>query len=244
MIEYLYLASCAECGCHKFKMPPCKTIIPICVPSCLYLGGLLQLLKSPASCIVSGGSQTCSLRSVISSWPSFLILLCVWMFCLEVSLCTTCRSGALGGQEKVLNPLELKLQMVVNRYIGARNRTQVRKEQLSPHPSISPPCRQFFKESLEVSELPSVLFQQATWGEAFHSGLRSHRGHQEASLLFASHLKLRVLLLWSSFKSKLYLPFLHSAWLSTPTHLPRQVVCPWFKLIFIYSPVTKVVSHK
>lgn len=41
MIEYLYLATCAECGCHKFKMLPCKTITPICVLSELYLGGLL-----------------------------------------------------------------------------------------------------------------------------------------------------------------------------------------------------------
>lgn len=55
--------------------------------------------------------------------------------------------------------------------------------------------------------LSCLLFQQAIWGEALHSGLRSQHSHQEAVPAVRFPSEMRVLLLWSSFKSKLYLPF-------------------------------------
>ena len=41
-------------------------------------------------------------------------------------------SNAFGGQKRVLDPLELELQMVVSHHVGARNQTQVlcKQEQL------------------------------------------------------------------------------------------------------------------
>lgn len=48
-------------------------------------------------------------------------VLCVWVFCLHVCLCTMCVPGAYRGQKKVLDSLELELQTDV----GARNWTWV-----------------------------------------------------------------------------------------------------------------------
>jgi hypothetical protein len=42
-------------------------------------------------------------------------------FGLHVYLCTICVSGAHGDQKKVLNPLELELQMVMSCHVGARS---------------------------------------------------------------------------------------------------------------------------
>lgn len=38
-------------------------------------------------------------------------------------VCTMYMPGALRGQKKVLDPLKLKLQMVMSQYVGAGNQT-------------------------------------------------------------------------------------------------------------------------
>lgn len=37
VIQCLYLATCAECGCHKFKMLSCKTICLLLVFFLIYI---------------------------------------------------------------------------------------------------------------------------------------------------------------------------------------------------------------
>lgn len=49
----------------------------------------------------------------------------MYVFCLNVNMCTTCKLGACGCQKRGLDLLELELQMVVNHYVGARNQTWV-----------------------------------------------------------------------------------------------------------------------
>lgn len=48
----------------------------------------------------------------------FLVIICIWVFCLHVCLCTTCMFGACGGQ-KVSEILDLELQFVVRSQVGA-----------------------------------------------------------------------------------------------------------------------------
>lgn len=43
------------------------------------------------------------------------------MFCLHVDMCTLCVPGAYGGQRKVLDLLELDLQVFGSHYIVAAN---------------------------------------------------------------------------------------------------------------------------
>lgn len=45
------------------------------------------------------------------------------MLCLHVSVCASCVPGACGGQKKLLNPLELELQMFVGHCVGPRYQT-------------------------------------------------------------------------------------------------------------------------
>lgn len=47
-------------------------------------------------------------------------ILCVWVFCLHVHVCTTCVPGACGGWKRTLDPLKLKLQVFVRHDVGAR----------------------------------------------------------------------------------------------------------------------------
>ena len=51
----------------------------------------------------------------------FYKMICVLMFCLHVCLCTMYMPGALGGQNRVADPLELKLHMVMHYHVGAGN---------------------------------------------------------------------------------------------------------------------------
>lgn len=50
---------------------------------------------------------------------SFITILCVWVFCLHVCLCTTCVPGAC--RKKSLCPLRLELQKVVSHCVGPGN---------------------------------------------------------------------------------------------------------------------------
>lgn len=47
-----------------------------------------------------------------------MIILCVLMFRLHVCLCTMHMPGALGGQNRTADPLELKLHMVMHYHVG------------------------------------------------------------------------------------------------------------------------------
>ena len=42
---------------------------------------------------------------------------------MHICICTVCVTCE--GQKRVLDPLELELQMVMNQHVGARNQTQV-----------------------------------------------------------------------------------------------------------------------
>lgn len=50
-------------------------------------------------------------------------MFCVWVFCLHARLCTMCLFDHNRGQKKVLNTLELELQVFVGHHVGARNQT-------------------------------------------------------------------------------------------------------------------------
>lgn len=50
-----------------------------------------------------------------------MIIFCVLMFYLHVCLCTVYMPGALGGQNRVADLLELKLRMAVCHHVGAGN---------------------------------------------------------------------------------------------------------------------------
>lgn len=45
--------------------------------------------------------------------------------CLHVCLCTVCVTDAKGDQKRVVDPLEVELQIAVCHTVGARNRTLV-----------------------------------------------------------------------------------------------------------------------
>lgn len=47
------------------------------------------------------------------------------MFCLSVWLCTMYVFGVQGDQKKVLNPVELDLQVVVSHHVGSGTQTWV-----------------------------------------------------------------------------------------------------------------------
>lgn len=58
--------------------------------------------------------------------PTLLKLKCLLMclgFCKQVYQCTTCISGALRGQKRALDPLELVVQLIVSCHVAARNYT-------------------------------------------------------------------------------------------------------------------------
>ena len=94
-------------------------------------------------------------------------------------------------------------------YIGARNQTLVlwKNSHFSIPPSLHPA-----DTSLRIASrlLTCLLFQKATWGKAFPSGLMSHHSHQEVVPAVCFPSEMRVLLLWPSFKSRFYLPSSHS----------------------------------
>lgn len=54
----------------------------------------------------------------------YLFLLCLWVFCLHVWMCTTYVSGAHGGQKGEPEPLEQELQKFISHHVGAGNWTQ------------------------------------------------------------------------------------------------------------------------
>lgn len=78
VIECLYLATCADCGCHKFKMLSCKIICLLltCLLSHLYLGGLLLLLKSLAFYVVLVIHGSLCLRFSFKESASRLLISC------------------------------------------------------------------------------------------------------------------------------------------------------------------------
>ena len=47
-------------------------------------------------------------------YVSFSFILCVWVFCLHVCLCTMCMPGAYEGQKRASDALELELQTACN----------------------------------------------------------------------------------------------------------------------------------
>lgn len=49
------------------------------------------------------------------------ILLCIWVFCLHVYLCTICMSSVCGSQKRVSGPPELELQAVVGGHMNVGN---------------------------------------------------------------------------------------------------------------------------
>lgn len=62
-------------------------------------GGFIQVLE-----------RTCEITFSFFLFKKGLILLCVvWMFCLHAGLCTMCVIGALGGQKRAWDPIELEL---------------------------------------------------------------------------------------------------------------------------------------
>lgn len=66
------------------------------------------------------------LRQVFYHSPAIgLYVLCIWLLCLLVCLCTTFVPGPCGGWERVFNPLELTLQMVVSHCVYAGTQTCV-----------------------------------------------------------------------------------------------------------------------
>lgn len=52
-------------------------------------------------------------------------ILSIWLFFLRIGQCTKGEPGVHGGQKRLLEPLALELQMIVSRYMGAGNWTQV-----------------------------------------------------------------------------------------------------------------------
>lgn len=63
-----------------------------------------------------------NIRHHYSSSPSFCkfnCILCGWVFCLYVCMCTMCVPGAHRGQQRTSDPPGLELQIVVSRHVGA-----------------------------------------------------------------------------------------------------------------------------
>lgn len=52
-----------------------------------------------------------------------LLFIYVWVFCMHTYLCILYMPSECRSQKKVLNSLELELQMVVNQLVGAGNQT-------------------------------------------------------------------------------------------------------------------------
>jgi hypothetical protein len=70
---------------------------------------------------------------VLTDGDSFYFsFLFVWVFslyvCMYVCMSTTHIPGARGGQKKTLDPLGLKLQMVLSHYVHTGNRTAVLRQ--------------------------------------------------------------------------------------------------------------------
>lgn len=63
-------------------------------------------------------------QSLLRMFSKDLFILCLLMFCLHVCMCTVWVPGARGGQ-KATDPLELELWVIVSRYVGSGNQTQV-----------------------------------------------------------------------------------------------------------------------
>lgn len=62
-------------------------------------GGFIQVLES-----------TCEITFSFFLFKKGLILLCVvCMLCLNAGICTMCMTGALGGQKRAWDPIELEL---------------------------------------------------------------------------------------------------------------------------------------
>lgn len=68
----------------------------------------------------------------------FLILY-IWVFCLQLCMCTTGMPGALGGQKKALGPEELELWRVVNYHMGSGNGILFFWKSIQCSPTESPP---------------------------------------------------------------------------------------------------------
>lgn len=86
-------------------------------------------------CMGLGDEQACTANSFTHyksfSWlcsfikKNFLKVYFMWLFCLHVYKCTTCVLGAFGGQKRVSEPPELKLQIIVSCLVGSENHAQI-----------------------------------------------------------------------------------------------------------------------
>jgi hypothetical protein len=95
----------------------------------LCLDGLLQEgengLGVRISHVMSPRHQSVFLQRHFKIVLKLIFNLCMWVFCLLAYLCTTCMSGALGGQKKMSDLLELKLWPIVSYHVGTGDQTQV-----------------------------------------------------------------------------------------------------------------------
>lgn len=67
----------------------------------------------------------------------FMAVLCMSLY---IHMCTICIPGAWSGHKRVLDHLELDLQIIISHYMGAQNETQVSGKSskccLNPEPSL------------------------------------------------------------------------------------------------------------
>jgi hypothetical protein len=87
------------------------------------------LLCSPYQCLSSDESHRKQFIFYLVLYLNFI--LCVWLFCLHVCLCTTCMPCACRGQKRASDPLEVELKTVGRHHVGAGNQTWLSGRTLS-----------------------------------------------------------------------------------------------------------------
>ena len=75
---------------------------------------LIQVLgiKIMSSCLRASVLQT----ELFYFLDYFRFILCLWVFCIHVCMCTVCMTGAHGSQMKAMNSLKLELQIQTGRF--------------------------------------------------------------------------------------------------------------------------------
>lgn len=130
----------------------CYITVTLCRNTILWLWSL-SLWKEAVMLVLS--------RNMLNIFPIivdpffFLIILCVWIFCLHVYLCSTHMPGTQGIQKKVLDSLGLEVEMFLSHHVGLiRNRTWVLE-----FSSITEPCPQliFFSSSWHICFVSNIF---------------------------------------------------------------------------------------
>lgn len=89
------------------------------------------------------------IKNVYLLVKNVFILLCLWVFCLHLYLCTMCLPSAQGSQKRALALLELGMLTVVNCHVGSGSWTESFEEE---------PVLLITEQSLQLSHLILNLF--------------------------------------------------------------------------------------